>query len=75
MDETSWKLAYVGELTWARKGAREVKILMEHNPKECFTTLTTITASNEKLPLYLIAKGDTNLCHKQFRNFEEWFNG
>ena len=70
-DETSWKIAYVGELTWARKGSKEVKINIDYNDKDCFTTMAAITASNDKLPLFLIAKGDTERCHKQFRNILE----
>ena len=61
MDETSWKLAYVGELTWAKKGAKEVKIITDFNPKECFTSIATINGQNQRLPLCLIAKRDNFL--------------
>ena len=74
-DETSWKIAYVGELTWARKGSKEVRINTEFDPKACFTSIATVSADNTKYPICLIAKGKTDRCHRQFRNFEETFTG
>jgi hypothetical protein len=77
MDETCWKIAYPGELTWARSGAKEVKITTNYNTKEALTAIATITADPEhhKLPLYLIAKGTTPLCERQLGNHEQyqWF--
>ena len=71
MDETSWKLAYPGQLTWAKRGAKEVKVLTSFNPKDDFTSIATVTATSEKLPLFLIAKGKTEKSHKQFGECQE----
>jgi hypothetical protein len=67
MDETSWKIAYPGELTWAKKGSDEVIVNIDYNTKTSITSIATITADpdNMKLPLVMIAKGKTNLCEKQ----------
>ena len=76
MDETSWKLAYFGQLTWAKKGAREVKITANYNIKDSFTCLATISADTSgsvKLPLFLIAKGKQERCHQQFGRIKEAF--
>jgi len=64
VDETSWKLCYAGELTWAKKGASSVKISVAHNTKECLTSIASMTASGEKLPLYILAKGKTKACER-----------
>ncbi len=69
-DETSWKLAYMCQLTWAKKGAKEVRISTNYDDKESFTSLCAINAENEKLPLFLLAKGETNRCHAQFGNIQ-----
>ena len=78
MDETSWKLAYFNQLTWAKKGAKEVIIRSNYNTKDSFTTLATIHAdvtNNPKLPLFLIARGKGERCHRQFENIKEQFPG
>ena len=62
MDETAWRLLYAGDLTWAKKGAASVKIRVNHNTKEAITAIATITADFQKLPLYLIAKGKTEVA-------------
>ena len=70
-DETAWKICYLGQLTWAKSGSKEVKVHVKHNTKECFTTIATITASSQyyKLPLFLISKGKTERSRLQFGNF------
>ena len=72
-DETSWRLAYQSELTWAHKGAQEVRVYCHHNTKETFTTIATINALSEKMPLFLIAKGKTSRSHNQFGPIQEAF--
>ena len=70
-DETSWRLCYAGELTWAKKGAESVKINVNYNTKTCLTTLASITANGSKLPLYVLAKGKTDTCEfNQVRGIE-----
>jgi hypothetical protein len=41
MDETSWKVAYPGELTWAKRGSKEVKVNVQYNQKKTITAITT----------------------------------
>jgi transposase len=67
MDETSWKIAYPGEMTWAKKGSDEVLVNINYNTKTSITSIATITADPNymKLPLVTIAKGKTNACEKQ----------
>jgi hypothetical protein len=67
MDETNWKIAYPGAMTWAKKGATEVKVHVNYNEKESLTAIATVTADESitKLPLTIIAKGKTDTCHKQ----------
>jgi hypothetical protein len=78
MDETCWKVAYPGELTWAKRGAKEVKINTNNNRKEALTAIATTTADPEhhKLPLSLIAKGTTPLCERQLGVHKQyhWFS-
>jgi hypothetical protein len=35
--------------------------------KECFTAFAAITASRDRLPLFMVAKGTANCCHKQLK--------
>jgi hypothetical protein len=68
MDETSWKLAYPGMMTWAKKGSEEIKINLNYNSKESITAIATITHDPKysKLPLALIAKGKTQRGEQKF---------
>ena len=66
MDETSWRLAYAGDLTWAKKGANSVHVNVNYNTKQTLTALVTVSAQMEKYPLMLLAKGKTEKCHQQF---------
>jgi hypothetical protein len=67
MDETSWKIAYPGIMTWAQKGAEDVRINLNYNSKESITAIATITndPKHYKIPLAIIAKGTTDRCLKQ----------
>ena len=76
-DETSWRLAYEGDLTWGKRGAKSVKLAVNYNLKKCLTAIATVSADQSdenygKLPLYLIAKGKTNRCHKQLEGFPQY---
>jgi hypothetical protein len=51
--------------TVAAKGVESVKIEMNGDPKAGFTLIGAVTASGEKFPPFLIAKGLTQKCHKQ----------
>ena len=71
MDETSWRICYAGDMTWAKKGAQSVKIHVDHNVKTALTALASITATGDKLPLYILAKGKTQVAErKQVRGIE-----
>jgi transposase len=58
-DETAWRVIPSGLLTWARVGEDSVSGALDGNDKESITALASVTASYEKLPLFLIAKGKT----------------
>jgi hypothetical protein len=74
MDETSWKIAYPGVFTWAKRGAKEVKVRINYNQKQNVTAIATITADPElkKLPLTIIASGKTKECEKQLGSHPDY---
>jgi hypothetical protein len=59
-DETAWRVVPNGLLTWAPVGAENVDVCAEASDKDAITVLASITASYEKLPLFIIAKGRTS---------------
>jgi hypothetical protein len=63
-DETAWHVMPAGLLTWAPIGADGVSVNALLNEKEVITVLASITASHQKLPLYLIAKGLTERAER-----------
>lgn len=63
-DETSWKLFPNGLLTWADSGSDNVQTIVQGNTKDSITALATISAANTKLPLFIIAKGETERVEK-----------
>jgi hypothetical protein len=65
-DESMWLILWQPRNTVAEKGVESTKIEVNGDPKAEFTLIEAITASGEKLPLFLIAKGFTQKCHKQF---------
>ena len=66
MDETSFKVVNIPKLTFAKKGQQEVIAICNGSDKEAFTAIATINYDKKKLPLMLLAKGKTEICHKQF---------
>ena len=71
-DETSWKIGFRGELTYAKIGADNVNINDAEDTKSCLTSIATITAdTSKKLPLCIIGKGKTERCCKSFSIPEE----
>jgi hypothetical protein len=50
----------------AKLPLKSAKIGVNGDPKVGFMLIGVITASGEKLPLFLIVKGLTQKCHKQF---------
>lgn len=65
-DESFWLILYVPMKTVAPTGVETVKVSVDGDPKAGLTLLGTITAAGTKLPLFLVAKGRTDRCHKQF---------
>jgi hypothetical protein len=58
-DETAWRLIPSGLLTWAPVGADEVTVRLNGNEKDNVTVLASVTANENKSPLFAIAKGKT----------------
>jgi hypothetical protein len=61
-DETSWKLYPNGILTWADTGSQNVAIATNGNEKDALTVMATVSLAAQKLPLYILAKGETVRC-------------
>jgi hypothetical protein len=53
-------------VTLAPVGAEEVNVYVNGDTKADFTFIASITADRGKLPLILVSKGRTNVCHRQF---------
>lgn len=75
VDETSYRCSQSSLTTWSKKGNDGIVIYTGANEKECFTTLGTITATGDPLPLVLIASGTTQRAEANWfgakRNIEE----
>jgi hypothetical protein len=67
------KIAYPGEMTWAKKGSNDVVVNIDYNTKTSITSIATITADPDfmRLPLVMIAQGKTKACEKQLGNHPE----
>ena len=61
-DETMWRCEQSRLTTWAKKGSDGVVVYSGDSDKEGFTTLASITAAGDILPLLLIAGGVTTRC-------------
>jgi hypothetical protein len=48
-------------------GVLEVNV----KPKECFRAFAMITAPGDRLPLFMVAQGRTDCCHKQLKVLRE----
>jgi hypothetical protein len=71
-DETPWRICQPPKKTITKKGTASVKISIKGDTKASFTMIAAITAANEKLPLFFIAKGKTCRCHKQFGKHQDY---
>jgi hypothetical protein len=65
-DESMWLVLWQPRKTIAEKGVESVKIAVNGDPKAGFTLIGSICANGERLPLFIIAKGLSARCHKQF---------
>jgi hypothetical protein len=59
MDETCWRLFEAPQKVLAEKGAETVKLRAPTSEKTSFTAFGTISASGQKLPIWVLAKGKT----------------
>jgi len=67
-DESFWLVLYLPRKTLGPTGVETVEVEVDGDPKAGLTLMGTITAAGTKLPLFLVAKGRTNRCHKQFKS-------
>ena len=65
VDETFWTCTPMDLRTWGKRGEEAVGVHVNAVEKEGLTVVACVTASGCKLPLFLIAKGKTDLCHQQ----------
>ena len=66
MDETCWRIINGTLKTLQRKGTDNVTINLECDPKLSVTVIATISASGEKLPLWVIVTGKSG-AERRFR--------
>jgi hypothetical protein len=72
MDETCWRIINGGLLkTACVRGQDNVRIHTVPSPKDGVTAIATISATGEKLPLWVIAKGTTDVCEHKYRTAPE----
>ena len=67
MDETCWRIINGTLKTLQRKGTDNVIINLECDPKLSVSVITTISASGEKFPLWVIATGKSG-AERKFRD-------
>lgn len=63
-DETYWHILPNNTKTWANKGSDHVVIRTYDSTKAHITAMATINIDGSKLPLFLIAKGETERCEQ-----------
>lgn len=68
VDETCWCIINGKLRTVASKGADDVRVILNDDQKKCLTVVASCTKAGERLPLWLIAKGKTNVCERKYRN-------
>lgn len=63
-DETCWRILSTGLTTWAKKGSENIAICTADDEKKAITVMAAITAAGTKLPLFMIAKGKTEVVER-----------
>jgi hypothetical protein len=66
MDEACWRLFEALQKGLAEKGAETVKLPAPTSEKAFFTALGAISASEQKPPLWVLAKGKTPRSERKF---------
>jgi hypothetical protein len=67
VDETSWRIVNGSIKTIAKQGSGKVPGT-GIDPKTCLTVIAGISASGQRLPLWVVCKGTTDRCTTRFRN-------
>jgi hypothetical protein len=67
MDETCWRICNGNLSTIARRGAESVDCEFDFCQKTNITAIGGISAAGEKLPLWLIKKGESDQCERKLR--------
>jgi hypothetical protein len=68
MDETRWCLINSHQITIAPRGAEGVSANFSCDPKMSLTAIALISAAGDKLPLWIICRGNTERCEQRFRD-------
>ena len=71
VDETCWRLANGSLRTLAPLGADDVRVLSKCDPKSDVTVIAACCASGHRLPLWVLARGKTDVCEEKFRCHEK----
>ena len=64
-DESQWRVLMPPRRTVAKKGQDSVRLNIDGDNKAGFTIVGTISSDGDRLPLVMIAKGRSPVCHKQ----------
>ena len=54
--------------TVAIRGSDEVQFQMKDDPKKSLTVIACCSRDGERLPLWVIAKGKTQICERKYRD-------
>jgi hypothetical protein len=65
-DESMWLVFWQPRKTVSEKWVETVTVEINGGPKACFTLIGSIAANGDRFSLFLITKGVTFRCHKQF---------
>ena len=66
MDETPWNHVFTHGDVLVETGQEAVGALLPDDPRKSFTVIATIAADGSRFPPIFLAKGTTDLCHRQF---------
>ena len=63
-DETGWQILPPKMRTWAKINSLNILINVKDNDKAHISAMCSITANMQKLPIFFIAKGDSDSCEE-----------
>lgn len=70
MDETPFNFVFKTGKVLALTGKEDVDAQLPDDYKKSFTVIASITANGQKFPPIFLAKGTSNVCHRQFDGME-----